>query len=110
MAHVGILVVSKCIRQQREQYRTKLMVLGSILLFPIRIVIIGSNLRYLSTSKKHFTQFFISLTADSVLILFVIGDTSVFGGLFVNSCTAAFIHTYEPNNEVRKMKNMKKIK
>lgn len=70
-------------RHQREKIRTKLMVLGSILLFPICVVMIGSDYGAYSYPKNILSELCVSPTAEGGSILFRIGSTSAFGGMLL---------------------------
>lgn len=71
------------IRQQREKFRTQLMVLGSIILFPVCMVMTGSDYMAFAYSHNLVTALCVSPEAERLSIAYGVGSTSAFGGMLL---------------------------
>ncbi len=71
------------IRQQREKIRTKLMVLGSILLFPVCMLMIGSDYVVYQYPQSLLANLCVSPSSEQLSLVFRIGSTSAFGGMLL---------------------------
>lgn len=69
--------------QQREKYRTRLMVLGSIILFPICMVMTGSDYGAYLYPKNILTELCISPSVEWLTIMYRTDSTSIFGGILL---------------------------
>lgn len=70
-------------RYQREKYRIKLMVLGSALLFPICLMMIGTDYTIFPYSQRLLIGLCVPPSANWLSIVNPISSTSIFGGIFL---------------------------